>query len=169
MLALKRHTVKIAHLNLRTEKHGDKDVNALDIKITFDVPNGRLDDLAGGLRASLYEQSGKPDLLGPDKNHLTHLRFPQLGKVKWGGAWSPVGFHLHVGNGRGKGDLLFVQSKFDQVELTPKEGGTCTCVARAQVLPTPDETARLVGLLGHEVPASTDFTNAVGSDETGDD
>ncbi|MEX3994845.1 hypothetical protein AB4Y35_29210 [Paraburkholderia sp. EG286A] len=167
MLELKRHPVKIAHLNLRTEKHGDEDVNALDIKITFDLPNTRLNDIAAGLRESLYEASSDPDLLGPDGDHLTHLRYPQLGKegkFPWIAEWSSVGFHLHTGNGRGKGDLLWVESTFGQLVVQPKEGGTCSCVARAQVLPTPDETAKLASLLKHDVPASTDMSKAVTTD-----
>lgn len=169
MIALERHPVKILHLNVRTELHGDEEKTAVDIKLGFDVPNGRLDTLATDLRVALYDPPDDPDLLGQDAENLTHIRFPQLGPLKWNSKYESVGLHMHLGNGRGKGDLLFVEAKFDKLVVTPKEGGTCSCVVRAQVLPTPDETAKLVGLLKHQVPATVDLSNAVSADDEDDD
>ena len=166
MFELKRHPVKILHLNLRTEHVGDEERNALDIKLGFDLPNTQLDSLAEHLSEALYEPPDDPDLLGHDALAMTHVRFPQLGALKWAGEYASVGLHLHLGNGRGKGDLLFFESRFGKLSVACKEGGTCACVARVQVLPTPDETAKLVGLLKHEVPATLDMSNAVNTDET---
>jgi hypothetical protein len=165
MIALQKHPVKILHLNVRSELHGDEEKTAVDIKLGFDVPNSYLDLLAADLRDALYDEPDDPDLLGKDAEHRTHVRYPQLGTLKWAGKYESVGLHLHLGNGRGKGDLLFVESKFGKLTVTPKEGGTCACIAQAQVLPTPDETAKLVGLLKHEVPATIDTSNAVNTDE----
>lgn len=171
MIALQKHKVKILHLNVRSELHGDEEKTAVDIKLGFDVPNSYLDTLGIGLRGALYAPPDDQNMAvpGTDEDHLTHVRYPQLGTLKWAGEYSSVGFHLHLGNGRGKGDLLFVESKLGKLAVTPKEGGTCACVARAQVLPTPDETAKLIGLLKHEVPATIDMSNAVNSDEDEDD
>lgn len=173
MLELKRHPVKIQHINVRTELHGDEEKTAVDLKLSFDVPGSRLNDLKPGLRKALYEQSRDLDLLGPDEDNLTHVRFPQFGNrksgVPWTGEWESVGLHLHVGNGRGKGDLIFTAATFGKMAIALREGGSVACVARAQVLPTPDETAKLVGLLKHEVPASVDMSNAVNGDESGDE
>jgi hypothetical protein len=171
MIALERHPVKILHLNVRSELHGDVEKTAVDIRLGFDVPNSYLNNLGFGLRAALYappEDRNMP-VPGTDEDHLTHVRYPQLGTLKWAGEYSSVGFHLHLGNGRGKGDLLFVESTFGKLTVTPKEGGACACVARVQVLPTPDETAKLVGLLKHEVPATIDMSNAVNGEEEDDD
>jgi hypothetical protein len=165
MIELTHHPVKILHLNVRSELHGDEEKTAVDIKLGFDVPNSALDSLGDGLRDALYEAPDDPDLLGPDAEHLTHVRYPQLGTLKWSGEFASVGLHLHLGNGRGKGDLKFAETKFGRLTVTAKEGGTCACMARAQVLPTPDETAKLVGLLKHEVPATIDMTNAVNTDD----
>ncbi|MFP4902525.1 hypothetical protein ACLFKT_25965, partial [Paraburkholderia sp. BR14261] len=142
MIELKKHPVKILHINVRTEQHGDEEKTAVDLKLGFDVPNIRLDDLMPGLQEALYEQSKDLDLLGPDKSNLTHVRFPRFGSrksgVAWTGEWESVGLHLHLGNGRGKGDLDFADSTFGRMTIAPKEGGSVTCVARAQILPTPD-------------------------------
>ena len=170
MIALEKHPVKILHLNVRSELHGDEERTAVDIKLGFDLPNRNLDALGPGLRESLYEidPNADPSLLD-DADHLTHVKFPQLGTLKWAGEYESVGLHLHLGNGRGKGDLLFVESKLGKLTITAKEGGTCACMARAQVLPTPDETAKLVGLLKRQVPATIDMTNAVNTDDEDED
>lgn len=169
MIALEHHPVKILHLNVRSELHGEEEKTAVDIKIGFDVPNTHLDTLGENLREALYAAPDDPDLLGEDDQHMTHVRYPQLGTLKWAGDFSDVGFSLHLGNGRGKGDLVFMEAKFGKLAFTVKEGGTCSCVARAQVLPTPDETAKLVGLLKHEVPATVDLSNATSSDDEDDE
>jgi len=162
MLALEKHPCKILHLNVRTENHGDAEVTAVDIKLGFDVPNTYLDALGNGLRESLYENNpnADPSLLD-EADHLTHVRFPQFGKHKWAGEWDAVGLHLHLGNGRGKGDLQFGDAKLNKFLFEPKEGGTCACEARAQVLPSPDETAKLVALLKRQVPITINMDDAV--------
>ncbi len=160
MLELTKHPMKIAHLNLRTELHGDAEVSCVDIKLAFDVPNTALDGLATGLRESFYAPPDDPDMLGPDAEHLTHVRFPQLGTVKWDSELSGVGMHVHSGNGKAKGDLIFPDAVFGKLSMTLREGGTCACIARAQVHPTPEEVGKLSGLLNHSVPVSLDLTNA---------
>ncbi len=170
MLEFIKHPVKILHLNIRTELHGDEERTAVDIKLGFDLPNRSLDKLSPTLRTSLYEAPDDPDLLGPDADHLTHVKNPQLGTLRWSGEFAPVGLHLHTGNGRGaKGDLLFAEATFGKLAITAMEGGTCACVARAQILPNPEETAKLVGLLKHEIPATLDSSGAVDVDAEGED
>ncbi|ACC72572.1 hypothetical protein PPMP20_26590 [Paraburkholderia phymatum] len=172
MLDFIRHPVRILHLNVRTEVHGDEERTAVDIKLGFDLPNRALDKLSPSLRASLYEVLDDPNLpvLGPDGQHLTHVKNPQLGTLKWAGEYAPVGLHFHTGNGRSaKGDLLFPEATFGKLAITAKEGGTCACVARAQILPNPDETAKLVGLLKHEIPATLDSAGAVDTEVEGAD
>src|SRR5580692_2138966 len=104
MLVLERHKIKIFHLNVRSEMHGEEERTAVDIKFSFDVPNSALDTLGEGLRDALYSEGDDPDLLGRDDEHHTHVKYPQLGTLKWAGEYSSVGLHLHTGNGRGKGD-----------------------------------------------------------------
>jgi len=166
MLELTRHPMKIAHLNLRTEIHGDEEVSCVDITLKFHVPNSALNDLAAGLRETVYSV-GTDDLLGPDADHLTHVKYPQLGTLNWAGMYSGVALHVHSGNGKAKDDLTFSKAVWSRLKTKPLEGGTCECSARAQVQPTTDEAAKLFGLLQHEVPVSLDTTNARSAD--GDD
>jgi hypothetical protein len=164
MIELTRHPMKIAHLNLRSEMHGDSEVSCMDIKLEFDLPNTALDGFATGLRASFYAAPNDPDMLGPDAEHLTHVKRPQLG-LKWDGELSGVGLHMHAGNGKAKGDLIFPDAVFGKLSVSMREGGTCACVSRARVKPSTDEAAKLFGLLKHSVPVSLDLSSATGTDD----
>ena len=164
MLELTKHPMKIAHLNLRSEKYGDTEVSCMDIKLEFDLPNSALDGFASGLRASFFAAPSDPDMLGPDAEHLTHVKFPQLG-LRWDGELSGVGLHMHAGNGKAKGDLIFSDAIFGKVSISMREGGTCVCVSRARVKPSPDESAKLFGLYKHSVPVSLDMSNATDADD----
>lgn len=74
---------KVAHLNVREEKHGEDPVLACDVKIKADVSNKFLDELSPGLRAALFAKEGTQEPLVDGEDHLTVLRFPQLAPQKW--------------------------------------------------------------------------------------
>ena len=168
MFELKHHPVRIAHINVRTEKHGEEDVKALDVKITFEVTSTRLDELAEGLRNSLYEPTNDPDLV-PDDSHPTEPRFTQMGAVPWGKKLENVGFHLHLGNGCGKGDVQFPDAKFSEFFFRSKAEGIVTCKARLQLLPSSDQAGKIIDMLKREVPASLDVSQATGEPDEADD
>jgi hypothetical protein len=56
MFELLNQSAKIAHVNLREEKHGEEDVLACDLKIETKMSNTFLSKLQPGLRESLYER-----------------------------------------------------------------------------------------------------------------
>ena len=169
MFELTRHPMKILNLNLRTEMHGDKEVRCVDIKVRFDVPNTSLDELAGGLRDALYERGADDADLIDDGEHMTHVKYPQIGKFKWADdTRSGVGVHMHAGNGKAKGDLIFSEAKWDILSIEPHEGGTCECEGRAQVETTPEQVGKLSTLHQHTVPVSLDFTHAIEGDGDGE-
>jgi hypothetical protein len=169
MLDLVKHPVKIAHINVRTEMHGDEERTALDVKVTADLPNTALDGFSPSLRASLFSASDDPDLLGPDDAHLPHLKNPALGTLQWAGKFSPVAFRLHTGGRSTKNDLAFADITLDKITIRPKEGGTCSFSWRLQVLPSEDEAARVMMLLNHEVQATQETADALDADETEDE
>lgn len=72
-----RMTVKV---KLRTEKHGDDDVNAYDVMLAGAFANAILLKLNPELRPSLYTQE-QSDLL--DGQTFNTLRFPELGSFDW--------------------------------------------------------------------------------------
>lgn len=164
MLDFQRQAVNIAHINVRTEMHGDEEVTAVDLRLTFDVPNLVLDKLSPTLRASLYETANDPDMLGPDDAHLTHVKNLQLGTLRWAGEYEPVTLHLYTG-AKPRDTLQFSDANFGKITFLPQEGGTCSFTTRVQILPSADQAARLVMLLKHEVPATLDAENAVNVDD----
>lgn len=148
--ALKKQKGKIAHLNVREEKHGDDPVLAVDVKVKADVSNKFLDDLSPGLRSALFAAEGatQPDL---DADHFTVLRFPQLAPLKWD--VSVVGGKLTL-HGAKKADDLEFECHVKEATLSCKEGGTVELTFQAAVLPTTDEAGLLAGFLGKDVKVS---------------
>lgn len=149
-LILKRQLVKVAHLNLREEKHGDEPVLAVDIKLTADMRNDFLDTLGEGLKAALYR---------PDENQLpgvdqpmSILRFPLLNPLSWEAAMPSVFLTLH---GAKKADDRVFEGKISKaISLDPKEGGTVAVGFSVQVNPSPEQMEPLSALLGHNTKAS---------------
>lgn len=145
MMNFTDHEVLLQHINTRMEQHGDDEVLTLDLKITADLPNKVLDQLSATLRRSLYDADATRDLIDPD--NTPHLRNPQLGKLRWAGKFSPVGFTF-MDPDNAADNLHFCDAKLDRIGILPKEGGTCECEWRLQVHPE-DETvsAHVLSLL----------------------
>lgn len=70
----------LVKVKLRTEKHGDEDVNAYDVILAGAFPNAVLVKLDPELRQHLYMQE-QADLV--DGQTFNTLRFPQLGHFDW--------------------------------------------------------------------------------------
>jgi len=70
----------LVKVKLRTEKHGDEDVNAYDVILAGAFPNAVLLKLDPDLRPHLYTQE-QDDLV--DGQTFNTLRFPQLGAFDW--------------------------------------------------------------------------------------
>lgn len=151
--SLKKQKGSVAHLNVRSEKHGEDDVLAVDVKISADVSNKFLDDLAPGLRGAIFAREGAepgqtPDM---DEDHLTQLRFPQIAPLKWKVGIVNGKFVVH---GVKKADDLEFECDVKDATLSCKEGGTVELTFSAAVLPTPDQSGQLAGLLGKDVRVS---------------
>lgn len=141
---------KVAHLNVREEKHGDDPVLACDIKIKADVANSFLDDLSPGLRQALFTKEGaaQGEL---DAEHLTMLRFPQLAPLKWAVGIIDGQIILH---GSKKANDMGFECDVKEATLAPKEGGTVEITFSAAVLPSSEEAGQLAALLGQDIKFS---------------
>lgn len=153
MFNLKKQKGKVAHLNVREEKHGEDPVLAVDVKIKADVANKFLDELSPGLRAALFaREGGQPgETTDMDEDHLTVLRFPQLAPLKWDVSVVGGKFTLH---GSKKADDLEFECHVKEATLACKEGGTVELTFSAAILPTPDESGKLAAFLGKDVRVS---------------
>jgi hypothetical protein len=169
MMNLYKHEVMLEHINTRTEQHGDSEVLALDLKITFDLSNRSLDQLSPTLRRSLYDADDTADMLDPD--NLPRLRNPQLGTLRWAGKYSPVQFVFHDSE---DDDLRFADAKLDKISFEAKDGGTCSYTTRVQVYPEDSSvTARIVDLLHRPnvygtLEASDEALNGSGTNDDDD-
>jgi hypothetical protein len=169
MLDFKRHAVKITHVNLRCEHCGEEEVLAVDLKLSFELPNTVLDNLSPSLRASLFEAANDPDIFaGEDGPPLVRVRHPHLGVLHWSETWRAMRLNLHTG-AKPRDDLAFDGVTFGKLAIRPREGGTVACEARAQVHPrTEAVTAKLAALLKHEVPDTLDASEVTDDSEAGD-
>jgi hypothetical protein len=166
MIEFARHPLRIAHINVRSETHGDEEVIAVDLKVSFELPNTVLDVLSPSLRASLFDAANDPDIFAGDEGPpLTRVRHPHLGVLRWSETWRAMRLHLHTG-ARARDDLAFDAVTLGRLTMQPRDGGTVAFGARAQVHPrTESVTAKLVTLLKHEIPATLDARDATDGDE----
>ena len=148
MFHLNKQVAKVVHLNVREETHGEEGVLAIDVRVSCDVPNTLLDDLAPGLREALYDKGAQGEL---EEGRLTAVRFPLLAPLDWELSLALAQFVLHVGR---KADDLEFTASVNKLRLAPKDGGTVTVWFRVQLLPDPAQVGALSGLLGRKVKVS---------------
>jgi hypothetical protein len=147
MFTLVGQTAKIAHLNIREEKHGDKSVTAVDVKVVVTMVNDFLNDLSPGLLQSLYQQdrerlpwSGE----GADPNmRVVQLRHPLLAPFKWtaertGWLVEFIDDPIAV--------VVFAKVSISLVEC--KDGGSVVFTLKVQCHPESEDIATLSNWLG---------------------
>ena len=163
---LEKVSSKIAHVNLREERHGEDPVLACDVKVTADVPNTFLSQLSPTLKASLYQAEGEgADAQAPlleDGTHLPVLRYPQLGSLKWDVKMMGAAVVLH---GAKKADDVVLGCEVNELRMVPKEGGTVEITFRCQFIPEPEQVAAVGAMRGRQVKVSVRPGDATAQDE----
>lgn len=151
--SLKKQKGRVAHLNVREEKHGEEPVLAVDVKIKADVSNKFLDELSPGFRAAIFTREGlkSGETVDLDDDHLTVIRYPQLAPLKWDASVVGGKFTVH---GAKKSDDLEFECSVKEATLSCKEGGTVELTFQAAILPTPEDSGKLAALLGKDVKVS---------------
>jgi acyl carrier protein len=156
-------TARLLNVNPRPELHGQDTKLAADLKLEVKLPNAELAQFDPRLKGTLYEKSSaQGDLVsGADPDHMTQLRFPQLGvPIKWAG--EQVGGKLTVHRGiSAKSDLVLDGVLVNEFRLEPLEGGTVSTTFRAQIHPDEKEIGKLCTMTGTDIvisvePAETD-------------
>lgn len=145
MWSLAKKQAQLLHMNTRTEKAGDEDRLACDLKIGITVPNTFLDELCLGLRAALYERPTDKDLLDQE-DHRPVLSFPQLAPIEWDRDWTGVRVTLHYGV-RDDGDVVLDGATINKLALTLKDGGSVEARFRVQWHPDVEEHPEYMGKL----------------------
>lgn len=151
MFNLAKQNAKVAHINIREEKHGEENVLAADLNITASVPNTFLEGLSPGLRASLYDNEKDGLDLDPENPHTVVLRYPQMSSFVWAGEMAKALFTVH---GAKKADDLGFTADINKLRLTPKDGGTVDIQFRVQIQPQPEDIGDITTYLGQNVKVS---------------
>lgn len=160
---LTNQTATLHSFNPRIEKHGDEDMPAADLRLSYQCANDELSMFGPQLRDSLYwrDTSGtsieQKDLEGLGLTDKPNLRNPFLASpIKLGQQRDLVGAIVEIQYGIDS-LIRFDAAKVNNYRLDPQEGGTVTISFRVQVSGIKDiDAGRLCGLIGHEVTISVD-------------
>jgi hypothetical protein len=140
---LKWEPVRIRHVNLRGEKHGEETVSALDIKVELPIENRRLDMFHPELCDKTYfNREAQQGQLAMDEvpETLPNLIFPQMkAPRKWDLELKGARVVFDYGLGEERGSNIDLHgSKVKGFELEMIEGGTVNVVFTIQNNEFPD-------------------------------
>ncbi|WP_313818751.1 hypothetical protein [Cupriavidus sp.] len=154
MLELENKMVKILHVNVRNEKHGDEPVLGMDLRLRAMLSNDDLVLFSSTLKSSFYhkDDSVQGDLV-TTADHLPNLKNPKIGPVKWDGTWEHQLLTMH-NKVRKEDDIVLDDVRIKKLVLDMKEGGTVFVDFTAQAHPDEKVAARVIQLLGQEVHTS---------------
>jgi hypothetical protein len=142
----------LAHMNVRTEMHGDERDPAVDLKFEFSSANNLLSKLHQDLRATFYCGDANQDMVTPD--NMPHLRFPFMGPVPWELEIPRTRLRIHDAD-KPENDIVLGGGKTNKFKLVMKNGGTVEWSFRCQFSkPDEDIVAKLMRALNQRVPVS---------------
>lgn len=161
---LQKERCKLAHINVRSELHGEESSPAIDLKFEFDSANNLLAKLHPQLRETYYRKDDNRELIESD--HLPALKFPLLDPtIGWKLEVPRTLLRLHVDGG----DVVLGGGKTNNFKLTLKEGGTVSWSFRVQFSkPDPVAIAALSGLLQQVVPVTLECRDQDEEEGSGD-
>ena len=142
-------TVKLDHLNVRSEKHGDETVTALDLKFSRTSANTCLDTYAPGLREALYyraqDTEDQGEIEGIEQT-LPNLRFPRLSPLAFTDEADGVTLTIDYGLG-GASNIVMGGCKVNKHRVECAEGGSVTETFRVQSCDLPEGALDKLGKL----------------------
>ena len=148
-LAFDNRKMLLAHVNARSELHGEERQAAGDLKFEARLSNEVLSELHPSLKSALYHlDSGKPaDLVDQarvgEPGYLPHLKFPQLGGAfKWEGEMQGVTVIVTPEGGKA---IELSGAKLNNVSFVALDGGTVELSFRVQSHPDEKQFGKLCG------------------------
>lgn len=157
MFSITEQTATLAHINVRTERHGEEPAGAADLKVQYAAGNGTLSEFHPRLRHALYKaeedpQQGSVDGVQPEPtvrvfgDLIDKIRL----KHELVGAKVVIGFGL---GGPGS-DIELDPADVDGFALTLMEGGTVITSFRVKCHPSGEQIKKLYEVLGNEITIS---------------
>lgn len=148
---LHQQTAILRHINPRTEKHGDEDVPAADLKIEIIDNNEMLSMFHPTLRGFLYVAEDADDQLDGMEPRLTRLRFGTLlERLTFDKALKGADVTIDFGVG-GSSDIELQTVDVDKFRCTLMEGGSVSLEFRVKAQPTGEQIKKLYEVLGSEI------------------
>lgn len=150
MFHLNNERVKLVHLNIRTEKHGEDDVRAVDLKFERVGSSAILDEILPGIRPALYRGGHAGEQVDAFNGELTTLAFPDLEMpLKISGEWP--GYVASIVTGFDEDDALVLTGEFKKSRVEAVAGGSAKHEFTLSTYPEDHDIAKLAAALGHEV------------------
>jgi ribosomal protein S25 len=171
MFSLTKESLRLAHINLREEHHGDDKVIAVDLKLEFETSNAVLLKFSPTLRDAFYTQDpgATQDLINPD--HAPKLRNPEIGEIRWALEIPHARFSVFA-DGSNDEEIVFSGAKCGKFKFTLKEGGTTIVTFLIQQSePLEMDVTKLAFLMGKQIKVSLEAEEEPeyeGGDEDGD-
>lgn len=150
MFEITEGDVLLAHLNTRTEKHGDEDIGAIDLKIKCRAANTILDLFDPRLRSTLFQRAGggqQADMHSPE--HLPQRVFPHIPAVNWDDKLE--GYAAVIGTGLGLVSVTLGQVKVHKFKFEPVDGGTVDLTYTVSCNPSAEQVAAVYPLNGQGI------------------
>lgn len=148
MFAVTAHETELAHLNTRTEKHGEENAPAADLKLVVTGPHSLIECFGEGLREFLFREPGVGEDkqtamdLGGDKR--TKVRYPKIKPVTLDDEFP--GYTLILSPGLEVGEpLTFNGAKLKQFRFRAIDGGAVEVTFSAAVYPDEHQAGVLFG------------------------
>ena len=135
--------VSLAHINVRTEKHGPADIDAVDLDLHMTGENRKmLGLLHPGLCDALYhcadDDAGQATIDGV-QNSVPDLRFPKLpDSIGWSDEATGVDLTFIYGLGDDRSNIKLEDGKASVKRFEVEQGGSVTIVFRYSVAGYPD-------------------------------
>lgn len=129
----------LVKVKLRTEKHGDDDVNAYDVMLSGAFANAVLLKLSADLRPMFYTQE-QGDLI--DGQTFNTLRCPELGPLDWTLVMGRMTLVIHDEDDE-RESLTLTDREADKFSFSLLPGGTVNLSLRVKVGEVEDEEVLL--------------------------
>lgn len=151
MFRFDSHLCTLSNINVRTEKHGDEHVNAVDLKFTTDVHSSVLDQFDTSLRPFLFR---KPSV-GEQQNaidDLTGVRLPTLKPLVLDEEFT--GYTVRLPSPMNLRETVELIADLKKFSFDPVEGGSVAMAVTASCHPTAEQMSQLYDLLSEDVQVS---------------
>lgn len=144
MLTITRRAARLgSSVNVRTEKHGDDDVPAIDVTVSGIMLEPE------ELNALLEDPKAYDALFRRDDQDFPQPTFPQLKPFSLESKFEGVLVQLHVGP---KPSIIeLTDTKLNRVTLTPQPGGQTALSVQVQATPSEKVIGQVSTYMNHEV------------------